>query len=104
MLPLSSKVSRMKLTPARYVYVITFLVVAGYAIFTLRGPTGVPGLLEKRRQIEVLEKRNAALAQDNERKREHIQRLTSNPAEQELEIRQRLKLVHPDEKVYILTK
>ena len=94
----------MRFTPARYFYVLAFLVIAGYAIFTLRGPTGVPGLLEKRREIEVLEKRNAALAQENERKREHIQRLTSNPAEQELEIRQRLKLVHPDEKVYILTK
>ncbi len=94
----------MKFTSGRYVYVLAFLVVAGYAIFTLRGPTGVRGLWEKRRQIEALEKRNAALAEENERKREHIRRLTDNPAEQELEIRQRLKLVHPDEKVYILTK
>ena len=94
----------MKFTAGRYVYVVAFLVVAGYAIFTLRGPGGVPGLMEKRRQIDLLEKRNAALLQENESKREHIQRLTNNPAEQELEIRQRLKLVHPDEKVYILTK
>jgi len=94
----------MRFAPARYVYLLAFLVVASYAIFTLRGPAGVPGLLEKRRQIEVLEKRNGGLAQENERMRKHIERLTNNPAEQELEIRQRLKLVHPDEKVYILTK
>lgn len=94
----------MRFSPARYVYLVAFLVMAGYAILTLRGPSGVPGLWEKRRQIEVMEKRNAALAQDNEHKREHIQRLSNNPAEQELEIRQRLKLIHPDEKVYILTK
>jgi len=94
----------MRFAPARFVYVVAFLVVAGYAIFTLRGPAGVPGLMEKRRQIELLEKRNTALAQENERKREHIQRLSNNPAEQELEIRQRLKLVRPGEKVYILTK
>jgi cell division protein FtsB len=94
----------MKLTSGRYVYVVAFMVVAGYAVFTLRGPTGVRGLWEKRQQIEALEKRNLALAEENERKREHIRRLTNNPAEQELEIRQRLKLVHPDEKVYILTK
>ena len=94
----------MKLASARYFYLLAFLVVASYAIFTLRGPTGVPGLLEKRHQIELLEKRNATLAQQNERKRDHIQRLTNNPAEQELEIRQRLKLVRPDEKVYILSK
>ncbi len=92
----------MKVASARSVYMIAFLVVAGYAIFTLRGPTGVPGLMEKRHQIELLEKRNAVLAEENERKREHIQRLTNNPAEQELEIRQRLKLVHPGEKVYIV--
>ena len=104
MLLLSSRFWRMRFTPARYAYILAFLVVASYAIFTLRGPTGVPGLLEKRRQIELLEKRNAALAQENEHKREHIERLTNNPAEQELEIRQRLKLVHPDEKVYIFTK
>ncbi len=94
----------MKFAQARYVYIFAFLVVAGYAIVTLRGPTGAPGLWEKRRQIEVMEKRNAALALENERKREHIRRLTNNPAEQELEIRQRLKLVRPDEKVYVLSK
>ncbi|HEY1241053.1 MAG TPA: septum formation initiator family protein [Bryobacteraceae bacterium] len=94
----------MKFAQARYVYIFAFLVVAGYAIVTLRGPTGVPGLWEKRRQIELLEKRNSALALDNERKREHIRRLSNNPAEQELEIRQRLKLVRPDEKVYVLSK
>lgn len=94
----------MKFAQARYVYIFAFLVVAGYAIVTLRGPTGVPGLWEKRRQIELLEKRNAALALENDRKREHIRRLSNNPAEQELEIRQRLKLVRPDEKVYVLSK
>jgi len=94
----------MKFAQARYVYVFAFLVIAGYAIVTLRGPSGVPGLWEKRRQIELLEKRNAALTLDNERKREHIRRLSNNPTEQELEIRQRLKLVRPDEKVYVLSK
>jgi len=94
----------MKFAQARYVYIFAFLVVAGYAIVTLRGPTGVPGLWEKRRQIELLEKRNAALAEESERKREHIRRLSNNAAEQELEIRQRLKLVRPDEKVYVLGK
>jgi len=75
-----------------------------YAFFTLRGPKGIPALLEKRRQIDALEKRDTALSLENERKREHIGKLANNPAEQELEIRQRLKLVHPEEKVYILSK
>ena len=83
---------------------VAFLVVVGYAFVTLRGPKGVPGLLEKRHQIEEMEKSNAVLAEQNERQREHIRRLSSNPEEQELEIRQRLKLVHPGDKVYILSK
>ena len=92
----------MKVSLARFGYLIAFLMVVSYAFFTLRGPKGVPALLQKQHQIEEIEKRNASLAQENERTREHIQRLSDNPAEQELEIRQRLKLVHPGEKVYIL--
>jgi cell division protein FtsB len=80
------------------------MLVVSYAFFTLRGPKGIPALLEKRHQIDTLQKRNSALSLDNERKREHIRKLANNPAEQELEIRQRLKLVHPEEKVYILSK
>ena len=79
-----------------------FLIVMGYAIVTLSGPKGIPALIAKRQQIEQLEKRNAMLAQQNERLREHIQRLTDNPAQQDLEIRKRLKLVRPGEKVYLL--
>ena len=94
----------MKFFASRSVYVLAFLVVVSYAFFALRGPKGVSGLFEKRRQIEELQKRNAILAQEIEHKRAHIQRLSNNPAEQEVEIRQRLKLVHPGEKVYILAK
>jgi cell division protein FtsB len=87
---------------ARLGYIAAFIIVSGYAFITLRGPHGIPGLLAKQHQIELMEKSNTALADENERMRERIQRLASNPAEQELQIRQRLKLVHPGEKVYML--
>ena len=92
----------MKAPLSRLAYVMAFLMVASYAFFTLRGPRGIPGLLERQRQIQEMEKRNTALAREIEQKREHINRLTDNPAEQEMEIRQRLKLVHPGEKIYIV--
>jgi cell division protein FtsB len=92
----------MKAPLARFLYLLLFVAVAGYALVTLRGPRGIPGLLEKQRQIQDMEKRNAGLNREIERKREHIRRLESNPAEQELEIRDRLKLVHPNEKVFII--
>jgi len=92
----------MKGSLSRLAYAIAVLVVASYALVTLRGPKGFQAISEKREQIHELEKRNASLAQEIERKREHIRRLAENPAEQELEIRDRLKLVRPNEKVYII--
>lgn len=91
----------MKSPLVRFAYLLVFLAVAGYAFVTLRGPGGIPGLLEKQRQIQELEKRNGDLHREIERKREHIKRLENDPAEQELEIRDRLKLVSPSDKVYI---
>ena len=87
---------------AKIVYILAFLILGSYAFVVLRGPKGIPGLLDKQHQIRVMEQSNSALAQENERVRERIERLTGDPAQQELEIRQRLKLVHPGEKVYIL--
>lgn len=92
----------MKAPLSRFAYVIALVVVAAYAYVTLHGPNGLHALSEKRAQIREMEKRNASLAQEIERKREHIRRLAENPAEQELEIRERLKLVHPNEKIYII--
>jgi cell division protein FtsB len=92
----------MKSPVTRFVYVLTVLLIVGYAVITLRGPRGISAYLEKQRQIHELEKRNASLAQEIERKRERLDRLSTDPAEQELEIRERLKLVHPKDKVFIL--
>ena len=91
----------MKVPFLRISYLIALLLVAGYAVVTLRGPKGIPALIAKQHQIEQAEKHNAELAREIERQRDHIQRLANSPAEQELEIRERLKLVHPGEKVFI---
>jgi cell division protein FtsB len=92
----------MKSLIARVACAIAVLLIASYAFFALRGPQGIPGLFEKRRQIHELEKRNAVLAREIEEKRGRINRLRDNQTDQELEIRQRLKLVKPDEKVFVL--
>jgi cell division protein FtsB len=96
--------SHMKKPVARIAYLIAFLAVVGYAFVTLRGPRGLQVLFDRQAQIREMEKRNSALAGEIERKRERIKRLETNPSEQELEIRDRLKLVHPNEKVYIIGK
>jgi cell division protein FtsB len=91
----------MKSNVTRIAYAIAFILVAAYAIVTLRGAKGVHALVEKQAQIQEQEKRNAELARDLERERERIRRLKDSAAEQDLEIRERLKLVRPGEKVYI---
>jgi cell division protein FtsB len=91
----------MKVTLAGYAFLMVFLTVASYAYVTLRGPKGVNALFDKKARIQQMEKRNADLDKEIERMRERIKRLGDNPAEQELEIRERLKLVHPNEKVFI---
>ena len=71
----------MKGSLSRFAYAIAILVVASYAFVTLRGPKGLRAITEKREEITRLEKRNASLAQEIERKREHIRRLAENPAD-----------------------
>ena len=82
--------------------VIAVLAAFGFAFSSLRGPQGVPAWLEKRDELRRLEEENAALARQIQAKRERIERLRRSQTEQEMEIRQRLKLVRPDEKVFIL--
>ena len=91
----------MKAFFARFAYLIAFLGVAAYAFVTLRGPHGIHALMDKQRQIQEMEKRNDSLARQVERQKEYIDRLKNNPGAQELEIRKRLKLLHPEEKQYI---
>lgn len=91
----------MKRSIARISYLAAFLIAGTYAFFTLRGPQGIPALMQKRNEIRVLEKRNAELHREVEYRRQKINRLRENKSEQELEIRDQLNLVRPGEKVFI---
>jgi cell division protein FtsB len=72
-----------------------------YAFVTMRGPRGISAWMEKRQEIREMEERNATLARENQLKREYIERLSQSEADQEIEIRRRLKLVKPNEKVFM---
>jgi cell division protein FtsB len=59
--------------------------------------------MEKRRLIRDYEKKNADKAREIEEQRARISRFSDNsPSGEELRIRQRLKLVKPGEKVFVL--
>ena len=73
-----------------------------YAFVSLRGPNGIPALLQRRSEIRRYEKENTELRRQMELRQQRIRRLELDPAEQEKEIRQRFKLAPPNEKIYIL--
>ncbi|HLJ45486.1 MAG TPA: septum formation initiator family protein [Bryobacteraceae bacterium] len=86
----------------RIAYVVAFLIMAGYGYIALRGPQGIPALMEKWREIRQMEEENANLQRELEYKRERIQKLKNSPSEQEMEIRKKLKLLKPGETEFIL--
>jgi cell division protein FtsB len=89
-------------TPAiKSIYALIVLSGVVYAFIVLRGPNGISGLHAKQQMIQEYEKSNLKLQREIEEKQARIERLKDNPAQQEFEIRQRLKLAKPGEKIYI---
>ncbi len=91
----------MKSSVIRVAYGLALLASVAYAFFTMRGPHGVAAYVEKRQEIRELEDGNAGLARENQLKKEYIDRLKENKEEQGLEIRRKLRLVKPHEKVFM---
>ena len=91
----------MKSSVIRFLYAMALVMAVVYAFFAMRGPHGVAAYTQKRQEIREMEESNAALARENQLKREYVERLRQSQAEQELEIRRRLKLVKPNEKVFM---
>jgi cell division protein FtsB len=94
--------SRISAGTRRAGYIIVAGVAVIYGLVALRGPQGISALLDKRREVRLLEEQNAAKAAENQRRRERIHRLEQNSTEQEMQIRKQLKLLRPGETTFIL--
>ena len=94
--------ARMRLSAWKVGYAGLVLLGITYGVVVLRGPHGIAALRAKQNQIQELEQRNENLQRAIEEQKTRIEGWRSNPDRQEIEIRQRLKLVKPGEKVYIL--
>ncbi|HEX4279003.1 MAG TPA: septum formation initiator family protein [Bryobacteraceae bacterium] len=92
----------MKISIVRTLYAFIVLLGVVYAFVALRGPNGIPGLIEKRRQVQEYEITNERMHREIEQKQERILRLQKDPGEQEIEIRQRLKFAGRGEKIFII--
>jgi cell division protein FtsB len=89
----------MKAPLTRFALLVVFLAAVSYAFVAF--PRGMRVWQDKQRLIQEKEKSNTMLVNQVEQQKERIRRLTDDPAAQELEIRRRLKLAHPDEKIFI---
>lgn len=79
-----------------------FIVLGAYGYFTLRGPQGIPALMEKRLSIRQLEEQNANLTRENELRTQRLQKLESSPSEQEKVIREKLRKLRKDDTEFVL--
>jgi len=86
----------------RDAYSAALAMMAVYGYIALSGPQGIPALRKKWTEIRQLEEDVANLKRDNQAKKDHIRRIETDPAEQEMEIRKRLKLLRPGETSFIL--
>lgn len=92
----------MKLPMRSITVAAAFALLGGYVVLALRGPQGLPVLLEKREEIRRLEVHNQELRAEIDKRRERIRQLDSSKELQELEIRKRLKLQHQgDTTIYL---
>ncbi|MGH9722531.1 MAG: FtsB family cell division protein [Bryobacteraceae bacterium] len=92
----------MKSSVLRAGYGIAIVVAVIYAVYTLRGPNGIAAYVEKRQQIKELEERVTGLTRENQLQRDRMDRLRNSQSEQDLRIREHLRKVKPNEKVYIV--
>lgn len=86
----------------RLVILVVFAGIGIYGYVTLRSPQGIPALREKWDEIRKLEEDNANLQRENKYRSDRIKKLESSPSEQELEVREKLKLLRPGETSFIL--
>ena len=91
----------MRLSLIKILFACVALAGATYGIKTVRASYNSDGV-EKRHQIEKLERDNEILQREIEVKKNRIERLQKNPDELKLEIEQKYKLVTPGTKHFIL--
>ena len=91
----------MKSSVIRVAYGMALVTAVVYAFVTMRGPHGIAAWMDQRQEIRQLEETNAALSRENQLKRQYIERLAKSREEQELVVRRKLRLLKPNEKVFM---
>ncbi len=86
----------------RITYGVVAVVLGAYIVIALRGPQGIPALLEKRREIRELEEQNANLAKQIADEQERVRKLKESKSAQESEVRKEWNLQRPGDVTLML--
>ena len=86
----------------RLTILIAIVLASAYGFVVLRGPQGIPALLEKHREIRQIEEGNAVLKRELAEREERNRNLKESTAIQEQEIRKRLHLLKPGETQFVV--
>lgn len=82
----------------RQLGVVAAIVIGGvYAFMALRGPNGIPHILEKRDELRKMQMENEKLRQEIKRREEYLQKLSESPELRDKEIRERTNKQKADE-------
>lgn len=69
-------------------YVAAAAIAFFYVFLVLRGPNGIPTMLERRQQIERMKQENNALREEAEKRKAHIESLKNSADARERAIRE----------------
>lgn len=86
----------------RITYGAAAIVLGAYIVIALRGPQGIPALLEKRREIRALEEQNANLSKQIADEQERVRKLKESKSAQETEVRKEWNLQRPGDVTLML--
>ena len=73
-----------------------------YGLIEFRGPHGYNAFVEKRTEVQRLKKENKSIEDEIAALEKHVEKLNTEPAAKELEIRKRNGLAKQGETVYLL--
>ncbi len=92
----------MKIPLKTFLSTLALVLAACWVLSTLHGSGGISMVLEKRREIRELQEQNANLQREIEYKQKRIRSLSEDHTEQELAVRQQLRLLKKRETTFVL--
>ena len=92
----------MRISFLKIFFTCVMLASGTYGVLALRNSHAIASFDQKQRQISQLEEENTALAREIETRKHHLDDIQQNPEHLKLEIEDRLKVMPPGAKEFIV--